>query len=51
MSENKKIEVVSGNGKDLNISPVYEHFEIEKPKNTKKKDIVIPKVKKDSNKK
>ena len=48
MSDNKKIEVVSGNGKNLKISPVYEHIEIEKPKSKTKKDtIVIPKVKKD----
>ena len=45
--EEKKIEIVSGDGKDLNISPVYEHLEIEKPKKEKKEDIVIPKVKKD----
>ena len=30
--KNKKIEIVSGNGKDLNISPVYDHIDIEKPK-------------------
>ncbi len=45
MSENKKIEVVSGNPKRLNISPVYEHLEIEKPKEKKKEEVVIPKVK------
>lgn len=50
MSDEKKINIVSGNGKDLNISPVYEHLEIEKPKKEEKKDIVIPKVKKDTNK-
>ena len=39
----KKIEIVSGNGKDLNISPVYDHIDIEKPKNKKeKKKIIIP---------
>lgn len=48
MSDKKKIEIVSGNGKDLNISPVYEHIEIEKPKKEEKKDIVIPKVKKEN---
>ena len=51
MSDDKKINIVSGDGKDLDISPVYEHIEIEKPKKEDKKDIVIPKVKKDSNKK
>lgn len=39
------IEVVNGDGKDLNISPVYKHLSIAKPKtkSDKKKDIVIPK--------
>lgn len=48
MSENKekKIEVVTGNG-NLDISPVYDHIDIQKPKNEKtKKEIVIPKEKK-----
>jgi len=41
--DNKKIEIVSGNGKDLNISPVYDHIDIEKPKEEKeKKKIIIP---------
>lgn len=43
--EKKDIEVVSGNGEDLEISPVYNHIPISKPKtnrNTDKK-IVIPK--------
>lgn len=47
--ENKsnKIEIVSGNGKNLNISPVYDHIDIEKPKDDKnKKNIIIPKEKK-----
>ncbi len=45
-SKNKKIEIVSGNGKDLNISPVYDHIDIEKPKEDKeKKKIIIPKNK------
>ncbi len=44
---NKKIEIVSGNGKDLNISPVYDHIDIEKPKEVKeKKKIIIPNDKK-----
>ena len=42
----KKIQVVNGNG-NLDISPVYDHLDIEKPKNEKtKKEIVIPKEKK-----
>lgn len=41
--ESKKIEIVSGNGKNLNISPVYDHIDIEKPKEEKeKKKIIIP---------
>ena len=45
--DNKKIEIVSGNGKDLNISPVYDHIDIEKPKEKKeKKKIIIPNNKK-----
>ena len=43
----KKIEIVSGNGKDLDISPVYNHIDIEKPKDDKeKKKIIIPDNKK-----
>lgn len=50
MSNNgqKDIKIVSGNGKDLNISPVYDNLDIAKPEeetNTKK-NIVIPKEKK-----
>lgn len=44
----KDIQIVSGNGKDLNISPVYDNLDIAKPEeetNTKK-NIVIPKEKK-----
>jgi len=45
MSKNKKeIQVVAGNGKNLEISPVYDHIKINKPTSReKKKDIVIPK--------
>lgn len=46
----KKIEVVSGNGKDLEISEVSSHLNIAKPKIRndveKKKKIVIPQAKK-----
>lgn len=45
MDEKKKIEVVTGNGKDLDISPVYQHLEVEKPKEEKKEHIVIPEEK------
>ena len=43
--EKKDIKVVTGDGKELNISPVYDHIKIDKPdngdKNTEK--VVIPK--------
>ena len=29
--DNKNIEIVSGNGKDLDISPVYDNLDIAKP--------------------
>lgn len=48
MGENKKeLEVVSGDGSNLDISPVYEHLNSEKPKTDEKKpkNIVIPKPK------
>lgn len=48
--EPKKIEVVSGNGKELEISDVSTHLSIAKPKikdnDDKKQEIVIPQVKK-----
>lgn len=45
MEEKKKLEVVSGDGSSLNISPVYEHLNVAKPKSAKEKptSIVIPK--------
>lgn len=55
MNENKKnIEVVNGDGSNLDISPVFEHINAMKPKSTdeKPKNIVIPKcVSKKSTKK
>lgn len=43
MEKKKNIEVVPGNANDLNISPVYDHINIEKPKDDKKKKkIIIP---------
>lgn len=48
----KKIEIVNGNGKDLNISEVSSHLNIAKPKikdeDEKKQRIVIPQNKKKS---
>ena len=50
----KKIEVISGNGKDLEISEVSSHLNIAKPKikndEEKKKEIVVPQVKKKNKK-
>ena len=48
----KKIEIVNGNGKDLNISEVSSHLNIAKPKikdeDEKKQKIVVPQNKKKS---
>ena len=41
----KKIEVITGDG-DLEISPVHEHLEVEKPKPKEDRTIFIPEVKK-----
>lgn len=45
MEEKKNLEVVSGDGSSLDISPVYDHLNVGKPKSTKDKptSIVIPK--------
>ncbi len=44
----KKIEVINGNGNELEISEVHEHLRIAKPKtkDEKAKKIIIPKEKK-----
>ena len=47
--ENKKLTIVSGDGKDLEISPVYEHLKNERPKcNKKPTHIVEPKSEEDN---
>ena len=46
MSDEKEIKVVNGNGDELEISPVYDHLDIEKPDTNKKKEIVVPRIKK-----
>lgn len=52
MSDENKIKVVTGNGKDLDISPVYDHIKINQPTSReKKKGVIIPKSKKDNEKK
>lgn len=44
--EKKELEVVSGDGSNLTISPVYDHLNAGKPKceDDKPKNIVIPQV-------
>ena len=48
--DKKEIEVVSGDGSNLDISPVYEHINAAKPKSKDKspKNIIIPKENKNS---
>ena len=41
--DNKKLEVVSGDGSNLDISPVHEHLTAGKPNTKKPKNIVVPK--------
>ena len=47
-NDNKKLKIVPGDGKDLNLSPVYSNLKDIKSrtKKDKKKDIVIPDEKK-----
>ena len=47
-NDEKNIEIVSGNGDDLNISPVYDNLDIAKPDEdtNAKKNVIIPDVKK-----
>ena len=48
-NEKKEIEVVTGDGSNLEFSPVYEHLNAARPKpkteSDKKKKIIIPEVK------
>ena len=48
--KNKNIQVVSGDGKNLDISPVHTHISASKPKIKEKGDreIIIPGEKKDN---
>ena len=42
--KNKDIDVVTGDGTEIEISPVYDHIILDKPeKKDKKQQIVIPK--------
>ena len=48
--KNKDIDVVSGDGTEIEISPVYDHIILDKPeKKDKKEKIVIPKEIKSNN--
>ena len=50
--EKKDIDVISGDGSEIEISPVYDHVILDKPnKKDKKEQIVIPKEIKEDNKK
>lgn len=41
-NKKKKIEIVKGSSKDLNISEVRDNLTFENPKDSKKENIVIP---------
>lgn len=41
-NKKKKIEIIKGSSKDLNISEVRDNLTFENPKNNKKENIVIP---------
>ena len=36
-TKNQKIDIIAGDGKELTISPVYDHIDIQKPKEEKEK--------------
>ena len=46
MEEKKNIEIINGDGTNLDISPAYDHLNVETPKPNDKrpKNIVIPKI-------
>ena len=53
-NEKKGIEIVNGDGTELEFSPVFEHLNTAKPKpkteEDKKKKIIIPKVRNEEDK-
>ena len=51
--QKKGIKVISGDGSNLDISPVYEHIDATKPEITEKKpkNIIVPAEKKADKKK
>ncbi len=48
--EKKDIEVITGDGDNLDISPVYDHIKIDKPdiNRDRKKQIIIPNAKEEN---
>ena len=52
MDTNKKLEVVDGDGSNLDISPAYDHLNAgtPKPASKKPKNIVVPKSMKEKKK-
>ena len=44
--KNKDIDIVTGDGSDLNISHVYDHITLEKQEKKNNEEIIIPKEKK-----
>lgn len=44
IKEKKEIEVVTGDG-NLNISPVYDHIEVEKPRPKDTREVIVPEIK------
>ncbi len=53
MDDNKKIEVVNGDGSNLDISPAYDHLNAgtPTPSSKKPKNVVVPKSIKDKDEK
>ena len=53
MDDNKKIEVVNGDGSNLDISPAYDHLNAGSPtpSSKKRKNVVVPKSIKDKDEK
>ncbi|MFR8104331.1 MAG: hypothetical protein ACLU8F_04530 [Clostridia bacterium] len=42
--EKKKLEIISGDSSNLEISPVYDHLNVAKPKLKERKGIIVPKT-------
>ena len=47
--DKKEIEIVTGDGSELDISEVHDHLSSLRPKTNDKKNIVIPEVKTEEN--